>query len=159
MLASIVAAVMSMFVSTYFLSTAYLSATIFIATITLMQTSVVTYNSTIHLFLNDEVEYWIQLINFLFGVGAMSGPFLVFLSGLHAFKIIGLAHLFVVWLMLRNPLPDLDGDDETNAKSGAKLSMKSSLLLCLIFFFYATQELGMASWISTYSIKAGIADI
>jgi fucose permease len=29
----------------------------------------------------------------------------------------------------------------------------------MIFFFYATIELGMGSWISTYSIKSGVADV
>jgi hypothetical protein len=33
------------------------------------------------------------------------------------------------------------------------------VFICLIFFFYATEELGMGSWISTYSIKAGVADV
>ena len=31
--------------------------------------------------------------------------------------------------------------------------------ICAIFVFYATIELGMASWIPTYSIKAGVADV
>lgn len=39
-----------------------------------------------------------------------------------------------------------------------KLSKKSIVFLSLILFFYATEELGMGSWIPTYSIKAGIAD-
>jgi fucose permease len=29
----------------------------------------------------------------------------------------------------------------------------------LIFFFYATIELGVASWIPTYSIKTAVADV
>lgn len=33
------------------------------------------------------------------------------------------------------------------------------MYIFLIFFFYATEELGMGSWISTYSIKTGIADV
>jgi fucose permease len=39
------------------------------------------------------------------------------------------------------------------------MSSKSVLFICLIFFFYATVELGMGSWISTYAIKAGVTDI
>lgn len=31
--------------------------------------------------------------------------------------------------------------------------------ICAIFLFYATIQLGMASWIPTYSIKAGVADV
>lgn len=33
------------------------------------------------------------------------------------------------------------------------------MFIFLIFFFYATEELGMGSWISTYSIKTGIANV
>lgn len=40
-----------------------------------------------------------------------------------------------------------------------RLSQKSILFISCTFFFFATQELGVASWISTYSIKAGVADI
>lgn len=40
-----------------------------------------------------------------------------------------------------------------------KLSNRSVFFICLIFFFFATEELGMASWIPTYSIKAGIANV
>jgi hypothetical protein len=29
----------------------------------------------------------------------------------------------------------------------------------MIFFFFATVELGVASWIPTYSIKSGVADV
>lgn len=40
-----------------------------------------------------------------------------------------------------------------------KLEKKSIFLLSLIFFFYASEETGIAGWISTYSIKSGVADI
>lgn len=44
-------------------------------------------------------------------------------------------------------------------KKGMKLGSKSALLISIVLFFYATLELGVASWISTYAIKAGVVGI
>lgn len=40
-----------------------------------------------------------------------------------------------------------------------KLSRDTVLWITFFLFIYASVELGIASWISTYSIKAGIADV
>jgi hypothetical protein len=33
------------------------------------------------------------------------------------------------------------------------------VFICLIFFFFATVELGISSWIPTYAIKSGVSDV
>jgi len=39
-----------------------------------------------------------------------------------------------------------------------QISSKCESYICLLMFVYATQELGLASWIPTYAIKAGVSD-
>jgi hypothetical protein len=40
-----------------------------------------------------------------------------------------------------------------------RISKKTVKYICLIFFFFATNELGVGSWIPTYAIKANITDV
>jgi hypothetical protein len=56
-------------------------------------------------------------------------------------------------------LPDLSDLTSTAGNQGAILGNKSKILICLIFFFFATVELGISSWIPTYAIKAGVSDV
>lgn len=151
--------VVCLFVSTLSFSTFSLSLTLFASSICLVGTAVITFGVTIKLFLTDRPDYWIQLIGFFFGVGAMCGPLFVYVFELETFKVLGLAHIAVIICFIKYPLPDLNSQESQEEANGAKLSKKSVLCICMIFFFYATIELGMGSWISTYAIKSGVADV
>jgi hypothetical protein len=69
---------------------------------------VITFGVTIKLFLEDRPDYWIQLIGFVFGIGAMCGPFFVYMFELQTFKALSLAHIAILIMLWLYPLPNLD---------------------------------------------------
>jgi fucose permease len=97
-----------LFISTLSLSTLNISITLFASSICLVGTAVITFGVTIKLFVTDRPDYFIQLIGFFFGVGAMCGPLFVYLFELENFKVLGLAHLTIILCFIKYPLPDLN---------------------------------------------------
>ena len=67
---------------------------------------VVLFDAIYRLFADDKPDYWILLLGFFFGVGAMCGPFLVALLGLSTFKVLSLMHLVALLLIVRFPIPE-----------------------------------------------------
>jgi MFS family permease len=97
-----------LFSSTFSLSTLSLSLTLFFGSAAFVGTVVIIYGATFHLFLNDEPDYWIQLIGFLFGVGAMFGPIFVAIFKLQTLRVLGLTELLIIWGLVKFPLPNLE---------------------------------------------------
>lgn len=64
------------------------------------------YDITFKLFLKDEPDYWVQLLGFTFGVGAMCGPIIVAIFKLHTFKILALGEMIAIGAFLKYPLPN-----------------------------------------------------
>jgi hypothetical protein len=77
MVICIVLVALGSFAANLSLSTFNLTVTIFLASVSLIGTLVILYGVVIKLFLDSRPDYYIQLIGFFFGVGAMCGPLLV----------------------------------------------------------------------------------
>jgi hypothetical protein len=77
MVICIVLVALGIFAANLSLSTFNLTVTIFLASVSLIGTLVILYGVVIKLFLDSRPDYYIQLIGFFFGVGAMCGPLLV----------------------------------------------------------------------------------
>lgn len=95
----------------------------------------------------------------------MCGPFLVGLLGLSTFIVLSLAHLVAFLLVVKFPIPESASSESSNGETVQQIVQKPELsksvvtFISLIFFFFSSVELGEASWISTYSIKAGVASV
>jgi fucose permease len=149
----------NLYLASLSLNTSNLVITIFITATARVGIVVISFAVVLRIFKGDRPEYWVQLIGFVFGVGAMCGPFIVTIFRLETFKALGFANIVTLAILISNPLPNLEENTEKKEKKGPSLSNKSVIWACLIFFFYSTLELGMGSWISTYAIKAGVATV
>lgn len=106
--------VVGFFLASLSLSTANLVVTIFMVSLVFVGELVVLYDVTHRLFADDRPDYWILLLGFSFGVGAMCGPFLVAMLGLLTFKVLSLTHLIGLFFMIKFPIPETDNIVETN---------------------------------------------
>ena len=75
----------SLFLCSLSLSTANLTITLFLTSSSLVSSVVIIYDVTFRLFLHEQPDYWVQLIGFIFGAGAMFGPILVAIFRLYTF--------------------------------------------------------------------------
>lgn len=64
-------------ISTFSLSTLSLSITLFVATLASSGIFVISLYATIKLFMEDQPEYWVQILEYFFVIGAFGGQFLV----------------------------------------------------------------------------------
>ncbi len=112
----------------------------------------------------------INLLHMMFGVGALTGPFLVSLaigSGLGwriAMVTIATLSLILAYVFLRMDLsePVPNADMETQSKKGkisfAFLNDVRFYIFMLILFFYVGSESIVNGWLTTYLLDTGIAD-
>jgi hypothetical protein len=98
---------LSLFASTFSLSTINLSISIFCTSFGLIAALVIVYGVTFKLFLKENPDYWIQLIGFAFGFGAMCGPFLVAIFKLNTFIVLGFAHILALIALSQHNVPCL----------------------------------------------------
>jgi len=63
---------------------------------------------TFKLFANHHPEYYLQMLGFVFGIGAMSGPFLVMIFSMNTLSIIGILHLLAIPIFVKYKLPILN---------------------------------------------------
>ena len=80
---------------------------IFIASMTKMCLNVIIYGALFKLFQSEGANK-IQMVAFLFGIGAMVGPLLVYLFQINTFKILAIFHLITIGSFLKYPLPELE---------------------------------------------------
>lgn len=99
-----------------------------------------------------------QILEFFFVVGAFGGQFLVTLFEIKSFLLLGLGFIIPIVGIIIWPLPDLYDVLTEYEGEGLKLGFKSKFFVCMVFFCFATAEMGIGSWMPTYSIKAGVAD-
>lgn len=70
-------AMISLSASTFSLSTINLGITLFVGTCATVGPGLIAFNITLKLFLDDEPEYWVQMLEFFFVVGSLLGQFVV----------------------------------------------------------------------------------
>lgn len=100
----------SMLLCTLSLSTVNLTITLFLTSSSLVSTVVIIYDVTFRLFLHDQPDYWVQLIGFIFGVGAMFGPILVAVFRLYTFAALAAIYLLTFLILLKFPIPDFTNE-------------------------------------------------
>jgi fucose permease len=100
----------------------------------------------------------LNVINAVWGVGAMSSPFLVAVSQRHhpAYFLYGTAGallVLVVTLLLTRFVPDTHAHLQT--QPGDKSFWKDNFLpvICLLFFIYVGTETSFGAWIATYALR------
>ncbi len=69
--------ILCLFLASLSLTTFNLSINLFLTSVALVCIVIITYSVIFSLFQNDNPDYWIQLIGFIFGIGAMAGPVLI----------------------------------------------------------------------------------
>jgi len=89
------------------LSKYWLGLIIFIASMAFIGMTVIVYGLLFKLFQSNAADK-MQIMAFMFGVGAMIGPLFVILFKIRTFQILGISHLISIVIFWYYPLPDLD---------------------------------------------------
>jgi fucose permease len=98
------------------------------------------------------------MLELFFVIGALGGQFIVTLFEINSFLVLGLGFIIPIIGIIIWPLPDLYDVLTDYGEEGLKPSFRSKFFICMVFFCFATAEMGIGSWMPTYSIKAGVAD-
>jgi MFS transporter, FHS family, glucose/mannose:H+ symporter len=99
----------------------------------------------------------LNVVNAVWGIGAMSSPFLVAIAlryhhpAYFLYGTVGALMLLLLALLLTRFVPDTHGLSEPTLVNKSLWSDRALPLICLLFFIYVGTETSFGAWIATYA--------
>lgn len=69
------------------------------------------YDLTFKMFIDDRSDYWVLLLGFSFGIGAMCGQFFVALFELSTYYVLAFSHVVAIMFITKCTLPQTNGEE------------------------------------------------